>query len=408
MRFHFFHLMSYPHLPSDFTTKYRSVWVDPPNRQFDPKAGHVMYNEYLDELEFAAEVGFDSVCVNEHHQNAYGLMPSPNLIASTLARSTKDVAIAVLGNSIALYNPPVRVAEEMAMLDVLSGGRLISGFPIGTSMDTNYCYGLSPAILREKYYEAHELILKAWTEPDPFIFNGKYTQLRYVNIWPRPLQQPHPPIWIPGGGSVETWAWTAERDYLYAYVSFSGYKHAERVLQGYWETCDQLGVDRNPYRAAFVQICAVGETDAEAEELYAEHLEYLYQKSLHINPGFADAPGYRTIKSIEAGLAHGFGRGTQEARSHSWKDFMDSGILVAGSPATVRDQLRDVVKRLGLGHLLVLLQFGNMPKEKALHSTRLFATEVAPQLREEFSFPEWEDRWYPKTLVSEEPAGLAR
>ena len=121
-------------------------------------------------------------------------MPSPNIIAAGLARRTKDTAIVVLGNSIALYNPPVRVAEEFAMLDCISGGRLVAGFPVGTSMDTNYCYGQIPALTREKYNEAHDLILRAWTEPDPFAFNGRYTQLRYVNIWPRPLQQPRPPI----------------------------------------------------------------------------------------------------------------------------------------------------------------------------------------------------------------------
>src|SRR5690606_37525876 len=114
----------------------------------------------------AASVGFDGICVNEHHQNAYGMMPSPNIMAATLARRTKDVALVVLGNSIALYDPPTRVAEEFAMLDVISGGRLVAGFPVGTGMDGSFCYGVNPAILRQKYYEAEELIMKAWTEPD--------------------------------------------------------------------------------------------------------------------------------------------------------------------------------------------------------------------------------------------------
>ena len=78
-------------------------------------------------------------------------------------------------------------------------------------MDTNFCYGEIPATLREKYYEAHDLIIKAWKEPEMFAFNGKYTKLRYVNLWPKPIQKPHPPIWIPGGGSVETWDFCAEQ-----------------------------------------------------------------------------------------------------------------------------------------------------------------------------------------------------
>src|ERR671925_996595 len=110
-------------------------------------------------------------------------MPSPNIIAAALARRTSKAAICVIGNSIALYNPPVRVAEEFAMLDCISGGRLVAGFPVGTSMDTNYCYGQIPSLTREKYQEAHDLIIRAWTERDIFAFNGRYNKLRYVNIW---------------------------------------------------------------------------------------------------------------------------------------------------------------------------------------------------------------------------------
>src|SRR5438552_710144 len=197
MRIHWFHLMPYQALPDDFSSKYRSVWVDVPSELFDPAKAHGYYNEYLDELEFADQAGFDGICVNEHHQNAYGLMPSPNLMAAALARRTSKAALVVMGNSLALYNPPIRVAEEFAMLDVISGGRLVAGFPVGTSMDTNFTYGQIPALTREKYAEAHELIMRAWHEDEPFAFNGRYTKLRYVNTWPKPLQQPHPPIHIP-------------------------------------------------------------------------------------------------------------------------------------------------------------------------------------------------------------------
>ncbi len=130
------------------------MWIDIPSSLYDPEKGHWLYNDYLDELEFADRMGFDGICVNVHHQNGYGLMPSPNIMAAAMIRRTSHAAIVVMGNSIALYNPPVRVAEEFAMLDVMSGGRLVAGFPVGTSMDSNYCYGQTPATLREKYREA--------------------------------------------------------------------------------------------------------------------------------------------------------------------------------------------------------------------------------------------------------------
>lgn len=397
MRVHWFHLMPYQDLPEDFSQRYHSVWVDVPSELFDPANAHRYYNEYLDELEFADEVGFDGICVNEHHQNAYGLMPSPNLMAAALARRTSNAALVVMGNSLALYNPPVRVAEEFAMLDCLSGGRLVAGFPVGTSQDTTYGYGQTPATLREKHDEAHDLVIQAWTRPEVFHFNGKYTQLRYVNIWPRPLQKPHPPVWIPGSGSLETWQWVAERDYVYCYLSYSGYKRGQRVLDGYWETCDKLGVDRNPHRAGFLQLAVVADTDAEAERGYLPHLQYFYDKCLHVYPPFADAPGYRSLASLQTGLV-GVRRPTEMGQTSTWKDFVDEGYVVAGSPATVRDQMKDVIKGLNVGHLMVLMQIGNMPKEKTLRSTELFAKEVLPHLKG--LWPEWEDKWYPQPLKS--------
>ena len=145
MKLCIFHLMPWTDLPADFAERYPSVWVDVDPTLFDPRRGHVLYNEFLDELELAAELGFDGVCVNEHHANAYGLMPSPNLMAATLARRTRSAALVVMGASLALYNPPIRVAEEFAMIDCLSGGRLVAGFPVGTPMDTCYAYGRTRA-----------------------------------------------------------------------------------------------------------------------------------------------------------------------------------------------------------------------------------------------------------------------
>src|ERR1700680_1662805 len=152
------------------------AWVTCPNELYDPEVGHRLYNRYLDELISAEELGFDGVCVNEHHQNAYGNMPSPNLIASILARQTQRCKIAVVGNALPLYNPPTRVAEEFAMIDVISGGRLIAGMVVGGGPEY-YSNGLNPAQARERFYEAHDLIIKAWTQPGPFVFNGKYYKL---------------------------------------------------------------------------------------------------------------------------------------------------------------------------------------------------------------------------------------
>jgi alkanesulfonate monooxygenase SsuD/methylene tetrahydromethanopterin reductase-like flavin-dependent oxidoreductase (luciferase family) len=399
MKFTFFNLMPWPDLPDDFRERHRSVWVDIPSTLYDPKRGHFVYHEYMDQLEYADALGFDGIGVNEHHQNGYGLMPSPNIIAAGLARRTSRAAIAVIGNSIALYNPPIRVAEEFAMLDVISGGRLIAGFPVGTSMDTNYCYGQIPALTREKYAEAHDLILQAWTRDDVFAFDGKYTKLRYVNCWPKPVQKPHPPIYVPGGGSIETWDFCLDHDYNYSYLSFGGYIRGKALLQGFWDRVAARGKDESPYRAAFAQIICVADTDVEAEKLYAEHLLYFFNRCLHVYPGFADAPGYRTIKTIQSGALSQLSEDMQRTFSTlTWKTLVDDGYVIAGSPDTVRERMEDLIKGLRVGHVFCLLHNGNMPDWKTRHSSKLFAEKVMPRLRE--VWPEWkgDDRWWPKPM----------
>lgn len=403
MKFTWFHLMPYRFLPADFKDKYRSVWVDIPQSLSDPKIFHRLYNDYMDQLEFADRMGFDAVGVNEHHQNAYGMMPSPNIIAAGLARRTSKANLVVLGNSIALYNPPIRVAEEFAMLDCISGGRLVAGFPVGTSMDTNFCYGEIPATLREKYYEAHDLILKAWQEKEVFAWNGKYTKLRYVNLWPKPIQQPRPPVWIPGGGSIETYDFCARNEHQYSFLSYFGYIQGKKVADGYWEAMAKRGKEHNPYSLGFAQVVAVSETDEQAERDYAPHMDYFYNRCLHVYNGFADAPGYRTLNTIKAGLIGQVGaQAALRREGMTWKQFVDEGYVIAGSPKTVTQRLTEAMKSLHCGHLMILMQIGSMPPELVYKSTELFAREVMPHMRGLWS--EYQDRWSPKRLPESQRA----
>jgi alkanesulfonate monooxygenase SsuD/methylene tetrahydromethanopterin reductase-like flavin-dependent oxidoreductase (luciferase family) len=406
MKFTWFNLMPWPYMPDDFREKHRSVWVDIDQRLFDPVKSHEVYNTYMDLLEYAGTLGFDGIGVNEHHQNGYGLMPSPNLIAAGLARRTKDVALVVLGNSIALYNPPVRVAEEFAMLDCISGGRLVAGFPVGTSMDTNYCYGQIPGLTREKYAEAHELIIKAWTTRDPFAFNGRYNKLRYVNIWPRPIQQPHPPVHIPGGGSVETYDFCIDNTYSYSYLSFTGYLRARVLMDGYWKRVEEKGApDKSPYRAGFAQTICVAETDEEAERLYWPHISYFYNRCLHVYPGFADAPGYRTIKTIQTGALSQYAPVRGGFGTLTWKDLTEGGHVIAGSPETVRQRMEEMIKGLNVGNVFCLMHVGDMPTEKCMYSTKLFADKVMPKLRGMFADWESDGRFWTHPIAHRVTAG---
>ncbi len=414
MKVLWFHLMPYPDLPDGFRQDHRSVWVDIDPALYDREVGHHTYHDYLDELEYAAECGFDGICVNEHHANGYGLMPSPNLMASTLARTTDDAALVVMGNSLALYNPPLRVAEEMAMIDAVSGGRLVAGFPVGTPMDTCYAYGMNPLTLRERYHEAHDLVMQAWTSDEPFAFDGTYTRLRYVNPWPRPVQRPHPPVWIPGGGSVETWEWCAEMDYVYSYLSYFGYKAGEATMRGFWNRMADLGKEPNPFQAGFIQFVGVADTEAEARRLYAEPAEYFFNRCLHVHPAFVDPPGYRTEATVRAGVegmvkqaATGKGRPRGFHSDLGFDEMVDAGYVIIGSPTSVAEQLTHVAEKLNIGNMMLLLQFGNMDRDLTMFNTRLFAEQVLPEVRDLFE-DEWEHRWWPEPLPADRRRSPAR
>ena len=405
MKICWFHLMPYTELPEDFKEKHPGVWVEVDSTLFDPARAHVMYNEFMDELEFAADQGFDAICVNEHHSNGYGLMPSPNLIASSLARRTKDTMLCVMGNSLALYNPPIRVAEEFAMIDVISGGRLIAGFPVGTPMDTCYAYSQNPSLLRPRYYEAIDLIKRAWEDPKPFAYNGRFNQYRYVNIWPRPIQTPRPPVWVPGSGSVETWRMCAENDFVYAYLSYWGYKSGIQVMNGFWSEMKEMGIEPNPYRAGFLQAVGVAETRAEAMKLYEEPANYFYNRCLHLDPKFTQPPGYTSEATVRAKLDSQIVKAAAQATlarpaNAEMDNILEKGHVIIGSPDEVADQLREVAVNLNVGHLMLLMQFGNMSKEVTNYNTRLFAEKVLPQLRGLFD-DKWEDHWWPRPM----PAG---
>src|SRR2546423_11106153 len=175
-------------------------------------------------------------------------MPSPNIMGAVLAKATNgtDVAIVQMGATLPTSNPPIRVAEEYAMLDCISGGRLVAGLPLGSPMDVNFCYGITPMEHRERYREAFALTLKAWQAREIFSWNGRYYQLATVNLWPRPIQQPHPPVWVPGSGSISTFDFAVEHDVCYCFLSYSGARSAKTMMQGYWNVVADRGRDLNP------------------------------------------------------------------------------------------------------------------------------------------------------------------
>jgi alkanesulfonate monooxygenase SsuD/methylene tetrahydromethanopterin reductase-like flavin-dependent oxidoreductase (luciferase family) len=375
MRVFSFHLMPYPGLPADYDGP---AWVTCPNDLFDPQLGQQIYNRYIDELVLADELGYDGVCVNEHHQNAYGIMPSPNLIAAALARETSQCKIAVVGNALPLYDPPTRVAEEFAMLDNISGGRLIAGFVVGGGPEY-YSFSINPAQARERFYEAHDVIIKAWTESGPLEHIGKHYKLRFLNTWPKPVQKPHPEVWIPGAGSLETMEFVAKYRYAYMGIPYFHVDVFDRQFRMFREACEREGYTYDPKQAGWLEPIYVAETDEQARAEYEPHFWYWVKKLLpgiNINP-----PGYTSLRSIESMLK---GLKTFAINLDTWDEVVDGHYAIVGSPDTVYEKLAEDIERLGVGNLLGLFQLGTLPGELTRRNLELFASEVMPRLRERF------------------------
>ena len=381
MEFYAFHLMPWPHLPEDFAEnkeKYPSSWVTLSNDCYDPEEGQHLDNRYLDELEYAETLGYDGVCVNEHHQNAYGTMPAPNIMGAMLARRTSRLKIAIVGNGLPLRDHPLRVAEEVAMLDVVTGGRIISGFVRGIGNEY-FSMGINPTYSMERFREAHDLIIKSWTDTGPFSWEGKHFEVRYVNVWPRPLQKPHPPIWIPGFGSSETIEWCAHPDRKYPYLAVYMPESLVKVyFDMYRECADKFGYMASPYQLGHVYPVYVGETDAKAEAEAKDHLLWLYHYGLRQKNEFLFPPGYVSHSSMMNILGHA---DEMDWSKMSFGELNEKGFCIVGSAETVRQRLEHSAKTLGFGIMPVLLHFGDMPHDKTIRNMEMFANEVMPHLR---------------------------
>ena len=208
-----------------------------PNKHFDPVEGSRLYNNYIEQYMLAEEVGVDGIMLNEHHNAPFCMQAKANIFAAILAGMTKKVKIVMLGNPLPLAENPIRLAEELAMIDMISKGRLVSGFVRGGGQE-QLATGVNPAFNRERFEEAHELIVKAWTQTGPFRFEGTHYQHRVVNPWAVPLQKPYPRVWIPGVISKETIVWAAQQRYPYIALNTS-IEQTKKI----WELYDSVAAD---------------------------------------------------------------------------------------------------------------------------------------------------------------------
>ena len=374
-----FHLMPYRPLDLEAAAKYRSAWVVLPNSFYDPVKGAEEYERFIDYLVDCERLGFDCISVNEHHQNAYGLMPAPNLIASALIQRTKNIKIAIIGRALPIVSNPMFIAEEYAMLDNLSKGRIICGFVRGIGAEY-HSTGVNPYFSHERFHEAHDLILRSWTEPGPFSFDGKHFNLRYVNLWPRPYQQPHPPIWIPSQGSSETVVWASHPDRKYPFlVTFSAAELVIRYLNAYRDEARKYGYEAQEGQLGWACPLYVAETDERARQEAGRAVETLFNDFLRMPLEMLVPPGYTSQSSMKNFFKMRKAVGGRRDLSADY--LIESGTALIGSPKTVRAKIEEMRDKTGIGIFLPMCQFGILSDTLAKRSIEMFASEVMPHLK---------------------------
>lgn len=339
-------------------------WPQAPG-YYDPEVGGQLFQDVIERLALVEDLGFDWVSFSEHHYGGRILSPSPIVMASHMAAHLHKVKIAVLGPIMALNNP-VRVAEEFAMLDNLTQGRLVVGMLRGTTNEY-LVYGVKPEEAREITTEGMALVLKAWTEPQPFGWQGRHYQYRSVSVWPRPLQQPFPPTFALGT-SRESCDFAA-RHHLGLGVSFGPVDAMSRVTQYYREQCAQHGWQPTSEQIIYRGHILLAETDAEAQEALQQR-EQRREVTFPMRPGVRQALAQLDSRNIA---------GTPRPV------FRDGPLptTFVGSPDTVVKQMQQFHDDVGVGVVdLSFHGYAHESPDSVMRAIKLFAKEVLPRIHE--------------------------
>lgn len=376
MHFSFFHLMPWTDLdeaPTEWPAR---------NGGFRAERGTELYKTYIDTMAHAEACGFDWVGANEHHFSPYSLMSNCNVIGGALTQRTQKIKIAMLGNLLPLLNP-VRVAEEYAMLDVMSGGRLIAGFVRGIPHEY-IAYNVSPDESRGRMREALNIILKAWTEPEPFGWEGEFYQYRAISIWPRPHQNPHPRM-LMSASNKESAAFVGEFPAMVGLTLIGDLDVARGLIDTYRESSLAHGRNPGPDDILVGQGTCIAETDEQAEEEMAEALAYFHKVLMRPQQDAQRIVVQKTRFFGEgasgAGAGEYFVKRLETLKQRSIKEQIEAGTILCGSPESVVKQIKRLNQRLGTGHINMNMKLGTMPQASVLRSMKLFHERVLPEVR---------------------------
>jgi alkanesulfonate monooxygenase SsuD/methylene tetrahydromethanopterin reductase-like flavin-dependent oxidoreductase (luciferase family) len=358
------------------------------NDHYDPEVAAQTYEQHLQAWEEMDKLGFDGVGLNEHHTTPHGMMNSPNMMAAVGAQRTKKLKFLMLGNLVPLHNP-LRIAEELAMADTMSRGRILSGFARGVPREYNV-YGVPMAESRARFEEAVEIILKAWTEPK-FSYEGKYWSYKDIAIWPRPFQQPHPPVWVPFTGSKETIEWAGRHNFSAVLPDFK--RGLTEDIVGYFaKQLAKNGHTLTPDHLCFFTDAFVADNKEAALKEYSPFYFYFVHTLWHHGStkekeaavktsGYVSSSSFDYVRE-ENRAAAGLDREKMKAMTVAdVEKRIDDGLLAFGNAKHVTDKLIADAERYGANNLLIMMNLGAMSHEVFMKQLRRFAKEVLPTLQ---------------------------
>jgi len=366
------------------------------NKFMDPKIAAELHNRYFDEKLFMEEVGFDGVMLNEHHGTPFCMGSVMNVEAAILARITKKMKIALMGNPLPVADP-LRLAEELAEIDMISRGRLISGWVRGAGSE-QLANNINPAHNRERFNEAHDFIQQAWTKDGPWRYEGNHYHYRHVNPWAKPYDGV-PECWIPGLVSPETVVWTAQQKYTY--LALGTFLDASVELWNlYADNAAEAGWQAGPECFGYLQRVFVADTEEIAQEIGKAWLHGGGQ-SKFARPEWMFPPGYNT-KAANQRLARifmdpehnaimpgtdaaGGNIHVEEARRRTMETYeplQELGQIMVGTPKTVLPRIRNIMETLRPGVFVIFQIEGPVSHEMSMRSIELLGKEVLPQMRE--------------------------
>ncbi|MBV9118783.1 MAG: LLM class flavin-dependent oxidoreductase [Acetobacteraceae bacterium] len=350
------------------------------NRNFDPVAGSRLYNQYIEDYVYAEECGADGIMLNEHHNAPFCMQAKTNICASILAAMTKRVKIVLLGNPLPLAENPIRLAEELAMIDMISKGRLVSGFVRGGGQE-QLAAGVNPAFNRERFEEAHDLIVKIWTQPGPFRWEGTHYQHRVVNPWAVPLQKPYPRVWIPGVLSKETILWSAR--HRYPYVALNTAIDATRNIWNiYSQQAREVGYEAGPENFGYLIRVHVQDNEEKALRNARQFMWMQGEFTGLAHPVWANPSGYFSPSGRRGFVEFAVGRAVNPRGAPTFEQQVADTQIIAGTPKTVIERLKTLIEQTRPGIMAFWANDGKVSAEDSRTCIRLLCQEVMPAIRE--------------------------